>query len=51
MAQSLPVPRRRRRQAKPAGRRGAYRVIYRIDERTRIVHVLRVDHRADVYHI
>lgn len=30
-------------------RRGAYRVIYRIDETERIVHVVRIDHRADVY--
>jgi mRNA interferase RelE/StbE len=30
-------------------RRGAYRVIYRIDEAKRTVHVVRVDHRADVY--
>lgn len=32
-----------------AARRGAYRVIYRIDESARTVHVVRVDHRADVY--
>jgi mRNA-degrading endonuclease RelE of RelBE toxin-antitoxin system len=30
-------------------RRGAYRVIYRIDETDRIVHVVRIDHGADVY--
>jgi mRNA-degrading endonuclease RelE of RelBE toxin-antitoxin system len=30
-------------------RRGAYRVIYRIDETEWIVHVVRIDHRADVY--
>jgi mRNA-degrading endonuclease RelE of RelBE toxin-antitoxin system len=30
-------------------RRGAYRVIYRIDDTERVVHVVRVDHRADVY--
>jgi mRNA interferase RelE/StbE len=30
-------------------RRGAYRVIYRIDETERIVHAVRVDHRSDVY--
>jgi mRNA interferase RelE/StbE len=30
-------------------RRGAYRVIYRLDETKRIVHVVRIDHRADVY--
>jgi mRNA interferase RelE/StbE len=32
-----------------SARRGAYRVIYRIDEMERIVHVVRIDHRADVY--
>jgi mRNA interferase RelE/StbE len=32
-----------------SARRGAYRVIYRIDEPGRIVHVVRIDHRADVY--
>jgi mRNA interferase RelE/StbE len=32
-----------------SARRGAYRVINRIDETDRIVHVVRVDHRADVY--
>jgi mRNA-degrading endonuclease RelE of RelBE toxin-antitoxin system len=31
-------------------RRGTYRVIYRIDETARAVHVVRIDHRADVYH-
>ena len=32
-----------------SARRGAYRVIYRIDKTARIVHVVRIDHRADVY--
>ena len=32
-----------------SARRGAYRVIYRIDDRARAVHVVRIDHRADVY--
>ena len=32
-----------------SARRGAYRVIYRIDETGRTVHVVRIDHRADVY--
>ena len=32
-----------------SARRGPYRVIYRIDERERTVHVLRIDHRASVY--
>ena len=30
-------------------RRGTYRIVYRIDDDTRTVHVLDVDHRADVY--
>ena len=33
-----------------SARRGAYRVIYRIDGAMRVVHVLRIDHRTDVYH-
>jgi mRNA-degrading endonuclease RelE of RelBE toxin-antitoxin system len=33
-----------------SARRGTYRVIYRIDDRTGTVHVVRIDHRADVYH-
>lgn len=32
-----------------SARRGAYRVIYRIDDQARTVHVVRIDHRADVY--
>jgi mRNA interferase RelE/StbE len=32
-----------------SARRGAYRVVYRIDETERIVHVVRIDHRTDVY--
>ena len=32
-----------------SARRGAYRVIYRIDDSRRVVHVVRIDHRADVY--
>lgn len=32
-----------------SARRGAYRVVCRIDESRRIVHVVRVDHRSDVY--
>jgi mRNA interferase RelE/StbE len=32
-----------------SARRGAYRVVYRIDAAERIVHVVRIDHRADVY--
>lgn len=32
-----------------AARRGAFRVIYRIDQAAGIVMVLRIEHRADVY--
>jgi len=32
-----------------SARRGAYRVIYRIDDKTHSVMALTVDHRADVY--
>lgn len=32
-----------------AARRGAYRVVYEIDEHARAVTVVRVEHRADVY--
>ncbi len=31
-------------------RRGTYRIVYRIDEATHIVHVLDVDHRSGIYH-
>jgi len=30
-------------------RRGTYRIVYRIDENTRTVYVLDVDHRAEIY--
>jgi mRNA-degrading endonuclease RelE of RelBE toxin-antitoxin system len=33
-----------------SARRGAYRVVYRIEDNARMVHVVRIDHRADVYH-
>ena len=32
-----------------AARRGPYRVVYEIDDGTKTVNLLRVDHRADVY--
>lgn len=32
-----------------SARRGPYRVLYRIEEAARIVFIVRVDHRADVY--
>ena len=34
-----------------SARRGAYRVIYRIDDAAHVINVSRVDHRADVYHV
>ncbi len=33
-----------------SARRGAYRVLYRIDDSALLVRVERIDHRADVYH-
>jgi len=32
-----------------SARRGTYRILYRIDEIERIVTILRIDHRSDVY--
>jgi mRNA interferase RelE/StbE len=32
-----------------SARRGTYRIIYRIDDKTRILTVVDVDHRRDVY--
>ena len=32
-----------------SGRRGAYRVVYRLDEDAEAVVVVRIDHRRDVY--
>lgn len=32
-----------------SARRGAYRIVYRIDDAAKAVLVVRVDHRADVY--
>lgn len=32
-----------------SARRGPYRVLYRIDDAARMVFIVRVDHRADVY--
>jgi mRNA interferase RelE/StbE len=31
-------------------RRGTYRIVYRIDEDSRIVHVLDIHHRSEIYH-
>jgi len=30
-------------------RRGTYRIVYRIEETTRTVHVLDIDHRSEIY--
>jgi len=30
-------------------RRGTYRIVYRIDEESHIVHVLDIDHRSEIY--
>jgi mRNA interferase RelE/StbE len=30
-------------------RRGTYRIVYRIDEDNRTVHILSIDHRAEIY--
>jgi mRNA interferase RelE/StbE len=30
-------------------RRGQYRVLYRIDQERRVVEIVTIDHRADVY--
>jgi len=34
---------------KYAARRGDYRVIYEIDDLAQLVHVLRIEHRRDIY--
>jgi mRNA interferase RelE/StbE len=31
-------------------RRGTYRVVYRINEDVRVVYVLDIDHRSEIYH-
>ena len=32
-----------------SARRGAYRIIYRIQHQERVVRVVRIEHRADIY--
>ena len=32
-----------------SARRGAYRILYRIDDENRIVHVVRIEHRSSAY--
>ncbi len=53
-----PLPQNPRRAGTPlmaelsgihCARRGAYRVVYRIDETNKLIVVVRIDHRADVY--
>jgi mRNA interferase RelE/StbE len=31
-------------------RRGTYRIVYRIDQNSRVVHILDIDHRSEIYH-
>ncbi len=33
-----------------SARRGTYRILFRIDDTTRTITVLRIDHRSDIYH-
>jgi mRNA-degrading endonuclease RelE of RelBE toxin-antitoxin system len=47
--QRLGKPLRFELEGRWAARRGPYRVIYELDEKRRIVRVLAVAHRADVY--
>lgn len=42
-------PLRRELEGLHSARRGPYRVIYEILDATNEIHVLRIDHRADVY--
>jgi mRNA-degrading endonuclease RelE of RelBE toxin-antitoxin system len=34
-----------------SARRGAYRIVYRLDHHANIVRVVRIEHRADVYRL
>lgn len=42
-------PLRRELAGQWSARCGAYRVLYEVDDDTRMVTVLRIDHRADIY--
>lgn len=42
-------PLQRELEGRWAARRGDYRVIYRLDEDTKTMYVLRIAHRSDVY--
>lgn len=42
-------PLQRELEGRWAARRGDYRVVYRLDEDTKTMHVLKIGHRSDVY--
>lgn len=42
-------PLRRELAGQWSARCGAYRVLYDVDDETRVITVLRIDHRADIY--
>lgn len=42
-------PLQRELEGRWAARRGDYRVLYRLDEDTKTMHVLKIGHRSDVY--
>ncbi|MDQ6838498.1 MAG: type II toxin-antitoxin system RelE/ParE family toxin [Actinomycetota bacterium] len=42
-------PLQRELEGRWAARRGDYRIVYRLDEDTKIMYVLKIGHRADVY--
>lgn len=42
-------PLQRELEGRWAARRGDYRIVYRLDEDTKTVYVLKIGHRADVY--
>lgn len=43
------TPLRRELKGLHSARRGTFRILYRIDDEERVVTVIRVEHRADVY--
>ena len=42
-------PLQRELEGRWSARRGDYRIVYRVDEDTKTVYVLKIGHRADVY--